>query len=118
MPRLTQRIQSAPASQGGESPPLSSAHTPWQPYLLLSLLRLFQSFFAHACARDDQCRLSCTYGAVTNLWYDLADRRRDECRDGCSAKGMSVRCEDGRCLALRNGEPYLGCTARSIWRDD
>ncbi len=73
---------------------------------------------AHRCTNDEECQLSCTYGAVRSDWYRLMDRRAEECRDGCSSKGMSVRCEDGRCLALRMDEPWLGCTERSIYRPD
>lgn len=70
---------------------------------------------AHRCQRDDECQLSCTFGAVNTAWYALAPR--DECRDGCASKGMSSRCEDGRCVASREGAPDPPCTERSIHGD-
>ncbi len=67
---------------------------------------------AHRCARDEECRMSCAWGAVNSGWFALADR--PDCKDGCAGKGMTVRCDAGRCLALRDGQPDPECTERAI----
>ncbi|MCA9657745.1 MAG: hypothetical protein KC486_05335 [Myxococcales bacterium] len=64
---------------------------------------------AHQCARDDECRLSCAFGAIRQDWYEWRGLRAHECRDGCSSIGMDVRCADGYCQTTRLGEPYPGC---------
>lgn len=68
--------------------------------------------WAHRCAKEDSCMLSCTWGAVNKAWY--ATLTQQECKGGCTAKGMSVRCHHGSCQAMRDGAVYQGCTLRSI----
>ena len=68
----------------------------------------------HACAADDDCWTSCTYGAVSAKWYQAADRKGSECKDGCASKGMDAKCEDGRCVAYRFGERVDHCTGRDV----
>lgn len=69
---------------------------------------------AHRCQRDDECRLSCAFGAIRSDWYGWQDLAARECRDGCSSKGMSVRCEDGLCAAYLGGARRRDCELRSI----
>jgi hypothetical protein len=69
---------------------------------------------AHSCATDDDCSLSCMYGAVNRSWYSYSVTRDQECKDGCASKGMDAKCEQGRCLAFRRGEPSPGCSGRNV----
>ncbi|MEZ4449841.1 MAG: hypothetical protein R3B09_10220 [Nannocystaceae bacterium] len=71
---------------------------------------------AHRCTLDDECRLSCTFGAVNTQWYELAPRH--ECKDGCASEEMRVICEKGRCAAYQGRSPYPACTERSIHRSE
>jgi hypothetical protein len=68
----------------------------------------------HACANDDDCWTSCTYGAVNARWYQAEDRQGSECKDGCASKGMEARCEDRKCVAYRFGERVDHCTGRDV----
>jgi len=70
---------------------------------------------AHRCAADDDCTLRCRLGAVNRRTIGALVELGPDCRDGCRSAGMSVRCEEGRCLALRLNEPEPLCTERSIW---
>jgi hypothetical protein len=61
-----------------------------------------------ACTRDEECRLSCAYGAVSATWY--AAHARQECKDGCASAGESARCLAGSCVAFRDGVRDDRCT--------
>jgi hypothetical protein len=69
---------------------------------------------AHSCATDDDCGMSCLYGAVNNNWYSYSVDRAVECKDGCASKGADARCEDGVCVGYLRGERSDGCTRRNI----
>jgi len=69
---------------------------------------------AHACAADDDCSVSCAYGAVNREWYSYSVDPAGECKDGCASKGASAKCEDGTCVGYLRGERSEGCTHRNI----
>jgi hypothetical protein len=69
---------------------------------------------AHSCNTDEDCGCSCTYGAVNSSWYSYSVDPAKECKDGCASKGMSARCEQGRCAAFRMGQPHAGCTGLNV----
>ena len=64
----------------------------------------------HSCAVDYDCRLSCNHGAVNLRWYTANRRRIQECKDGCSSKGMTARCVRGICTAFQRGQVVPSCT--------
>lgn len=70
---------------------------------------------AHRCQRDDECRMSCAFGAIRGDWYGWQDLAAHECRDGCAAKGTRAGCEDGICVARRDGARLRDCELRSIY---
>ena len=70
---------------------------------------------AHACAEDGDCMASCLYGAVNGGWYAASPKTRGECRGGCAAKGIEVRCVDGGCAAFRGERIDADCTRRPIF---
>lgn len=66
----------------------------------------------HACSAAADCVLSCEWGAVRADWYA---GRKETCEDGCSSKGMTTRCEGGRCVAYgRDGARADDCTGRAL----
>ncbi|CAN5314406.1 hypothetical protein BH09MYX1_BH09MYX1_15520 [soil metagenome] len=64
----------------------------------------------HACAKDAECTLSCTHGAVNRDWYRKSHPGGEACEDGCAAKGTSVACTAGQCVAMRGGAVDSSCT--------
>jgi hypothetical protein len=70
---------------------------------------------AHSCAQDGDCTLRCDTGAVNAAQIGWFVTLGPDCRGGCTSSGHSVRCDEGRCLALRMGEPDPQCTERPIW---
>jgi hypothetical protein len=52
-----------------------------------------------ACAKDADCTMSCSQGAVNLAWYKRQPPG-SECHDGCAGKGMHARCLEGKCVAF------------------
>ncbi len=73
---------------------------------------------AHACAVDSDCMASCLYGAVNAGWYAASPRLRGECKDGCAAAGLEVRCVQGSCATFRGETIETACTRRPIFTTD
>jgi hypothetical protein len=70
---------------------------------------------AHTCAADGDCMLSCLYGAINARWYAASPRLRGECKDGCAAAGLEVRCVQGSCVTFRGETIETGCTRRPVF---
>jgi hypothetical protein len=70
----------------------------------------------HSCGAAEDCICSCKFGAVNRDWYSHSVDPKTECKDGCASKGMSARCEQGRCVAYFRGdpEPHTGCTGKNV----
>jgi hypothetical protein len=73
---------------------------------------------AHACTADSDCMASCLYGAVNARWYAASPKLRGECKDGCAAAGLEVRCAQGGCVTFRGERIETGCTRRPIFQAD
>ncbi|MCA9637875.1 MAG: hypothetical protein KC420_17730 [Myxococcales bacterium] len=71
---------------------------------------------AHRCESDQECRVSCNFGAIRGDWYGYLGLEARECKDGCASKGITARCAEGRCAAFRGDSPLAECTEVSVHR--
>jgi hypothetical protein len=70
---------------------------------------------AHRCGVDGDCVTTCEHGAVNKEW--LSWQKPTECGGGCTNPGhQAPKCEDGRCVAYRDGKPQASCTEKPIAR--
>jgi hypothetical protein len=52
----------------------------------------------YRCARDQDCVVSCRFGAVATVWWRAHGADDDRgCQDGCASKGLVAVCERGSC---------------------
>ncbi len=70
---------------------------------------------AHRCRLHDDCTNSCSLGAVNRYWYEIHYPDGDRCEDGCTSKGFEApRCEQGTCVAYRQGSKEPSCTQQPV----
>jgi hypothetical protein len=66
----------------------------------------------YACALDRDCVTTCGLGAVSAAWLRTA-AVTDDCKDGCSSKGLRARCRAGACETVDDGGRFLpSCTRK------
>jgi hypothetical protein len=71
----------------------------------------------HSCTTDADCTLSCKHGAVNRAWYRSSLPGGEDCEDGCASKGMTAKCETGRCSAQKGGSLVPECTGLILMVD-
>lgn len=70
--------------------------------------------WAHRCKSDNDCTVTCAYGAVNAAWLSSLTEPAD-CKGGCTAKGWAPpKCQEGMCVAYFGDKRAEDCTGREV----
>lgn len=85
-------------------------------FLMSGCLANDQTDARFACKTDNDCYISCNFGAVNKDWYNAnVEESKGECIDGCEEVNIA-KCIDSECMAINNstGKTNEYCTKKDV----